>query len=73
MGVLILFAGLAIASVSLILGIQGWEIARLWLYLLGSAMFIILGLQLIVFWVVMRVLEELSQRESLSQLDLVNA
>jgi glycosyltransferase involved in cell wall biosynthesis len=70
MGLVVLSGGLVIASVSLILGIRGWEIARLWLYFLGSAMFILFGLQLIIFWVVMRVLEELSQRESLSQLDL---
>jgi len=70
MGVLVLLVGFVIASVSLLLGIRGWEIARLWLYFLGSAMFILLGIQLIVFWVLMRVLEELSQREILSQRDL---
>jgi glycosyltransferase involved in cell wall biosynthesis len=70
-GVLVLIVGFAIASASLLLGIRGWEIARLWLYFLGSAMFIILGIQLIVFWVLMRVIEELSQREILSQRDLV--
>jgi hypothetical protein len=70
MGVLVLVVGFFIASISLLLGIRGWEIARLWLYFLGSAMFIILGIQLIVFWVLMRVLEELSQREILSQRDL---
>jgi hypothetical protein len=70
MGVLVLIVGFVIASISLLLGIRGWEIARLWLYFLGSAMFIILGIQLIVFWVLMRVLEELSQREILSQRDL---
>ncbi|MGD8634650.1 MAG: glycosyltransferase, partial [Anaerolineales bacterium] len=70
MGLVVLFGGFVIASFSLLLGIRGWEIARLWLYFLGSAMFILLGLQLIIFWVVMRVLEELSQRDSLSRLDL---
>ncbi len=70
MGVLVLLVGFVIASVSLLLGIRGWDVARLWLYFLGSAMFILLGIQLIVFWVLMRVLEELSQREILSQRDL---
>jgi len=35
---------------------------RLWLYLLGAAMLVLTGLQLSVFWVIMRVLEELNQR-----------
>jgi len=69
-GVLVLLVGFVIASISLLLGIRGWDVARLWLYFLGSAMFILLGIQLIVFWVLMRVLEELSQRENLSQRDL---
>ncbi len=62
--------GLLIGLVSLSLGVRGWEIARLWLYLLGSAMFILLGLQLIIYWVLLRVLEELSDRELLVQQDL---
>ena len=43
--------------------INGWEIARLWLYLLGSAMLTLVGVQLVVYWVLLRVLEELSQRD----------
>ncbi len=42
---------------------QGWELARLWLYLLGSAMLVLIGVQLAISWLLMRVLEELSQRE----------
>jgi glycosyltransferase involved in cell wall biosynthesis len=63
-------AGLGVAGVSMGLGVQGWDIARLWLYLLGSAMMILVGVQLIVYWILIRVLEELSQREILSQRDL---
>jgi hypothetical protein len=63
MGVLGLVAGVGIGIVSLVLGLNGWEIARLWLYLLGSAMFILLGAQLIIYWILLRVLDELSQRE----------
>lgn len=62
--------GLVIGGASLILGLSGWEIARLWLYLLGSAMFILVGLQLVIYWILMRVLEELSHREALAQQDL---
>ena len=63
MGLLAIVGGLVLGGVSLALGIAGWEIARLWLYLLGSAMAILVGVQLTVNWVLMRVLEELSQHE----------
>ena len=64
--------GLVIAIVSLGLGVNGWEISRLWLYLLGSAMFILVGIQLILYWLLMRVLEELSHREASMMKDLGN-
>jgi hypothetical protein len=64
-----LLAGLIIGIASAILGISGWSIARLWLYLLGSAMFILVGVQLILYWILMRVLDELSQRETLMKKD----
>jgi hypothetical protein len=63
MGLLGVLAGLGLGGVSLSLSLGGWSIERLWLYLLGAAMLILVGLQLGVFWIVMRVLEELSQRE----------
>jgi hypothetical protein len=69
-GLVFLFAGFIVAGVSLGLGVRGWEVERLWLYLLGSAMFILLGFQLLVFWILMRVLEELSQRKMLTQNDM---
>ncbi|HUV12055.1 MAG TPA: glycosyltransferase family 2 protein, partial [Acidobacteriota bacterium] len=49
---------------SLWLGLNGWDISRLWLWLLGSALFVVVGLQLLVSWVVVRVLRELAQREA---------
>ena len=52
------------ALVSLGLGLNGWDIARLWLWLLGSALFAVVGLQLLVSWVVVRVLRELAEREA---------
>lgn len=63
MGLLAVLAGLGLGGVSLSLSLGGWSIERLWLYLLGAAMLILVGLELTVFWIVMRVLEELSQRE----------
>ena len=71
-GMIALGVGLVIAIVSLVLGVSGWEIARLWLYLMGSAMFILVGIQLIIYWLLMRVLEELSQREVKLKKDLGN-
>lgn len=69
-GLIAIVAGSAIALVSLILGVNGWEIARLWFYLLGSAMFILVGIQLVIYWLLMRVLEELSSRETNTKKDL---
>ena len=65
-----LLVGLLLGGASTVLGINGWEIARLWLYLLGSAMFILVGVQLIIYWILMRVLEELSQRQAMTRKDM---
>lgn len=70
-GALMLFVGVVIGIVSVALGVSGWDIARLWLYLLGSAMFILVGLQLVIYWILMRALDELSHREMLTRRDLV--
>jgi hypothetical protein len=70
MGLGIIVVGIGVALACLILGISGWEISRIWLYLLGSAMAIMVGAQLIIYWILMRVLEELSQRDVLVSQDL---
>jgi hypothetical protein len=70
MGILSLVVGLTLGGVSLVLGVNGWEMARLWLYLLTSAMLILVGVQLIVYWIILRVLDELSEREVLRRKDL---
>jgi glycosyltransferase involved in cell wall biosynthesis len=70
LGLLGLLAGLILGGISVFLGVNGWTISRLWLYLLGSAMFVLVGVQLIIYWLLMRVLEELSQREDLTRIDL---
>jgi len=62
-----------VGVVSLILSLDGWSVDRLWLYLLGAAMLLIVGLQLAVFWVITRVLAELSQREVQVAQDLEGA
>ncbi len=64
LGVAAATGGLSLAIASLTLGLNGWEITRLWLWLLGSALFMLMGLQLFISWVQMRVLEALSERQS---------
>jgi hypothetical protein len=62
--------GVILGGASLVLSLTGWDLTRLWLYLLGSAMLIFVGLQLLISWILMRVLLELSQRESEAEKDL---
>ncbi len=68
-GIAALF-GLVLGVFSLGFGILGEDLNRLWLYLLGSGMLILVGVQLIIYWVLLRVLDELSQREQLIRQDL---
>jgi len=70
MGFLAIIVALILGVTSLVLGLQGWEIDRLWFYLLGSAMIYLVGIQLVVYWILLRVLEELNQRELLTKQDL---
>jgi glycosyl transferase family 2 len=55
-------AGLLTSTVSLTLSMRGWPIERLWLYLSGSAMLVMIGIQLSLSWLQMSVLRELSER-----------
>ena len=66
LGAVGLAAGVLVGGVSLALGVRGWSVDRLWLYLMGSSGMILLGVQLVIFWILLRVLDELSQRESSS-------
>ena len=70
-GLVVFLVGTVVALASIILGVSGWEVTRLWFYLLGSAMLILVGIQLMVYWVLIRVLEDISEREILTQMDLV--
>jgi hypothetical protein len=63
LGIVTTLAGITFAIGSLVLGLNGWEIMRLWFWLLSSALLILVGVQLSVSWVIMRVLEVLNQRE----------
>ena len=72
-GVLSTTAGVLLSLGAFGLSLGGWEIARLWFYLLASALLVVIGLQLSISWIVMRVLEELARREVTAQRDLVEA
>lgn len=67
---LFLPAGLAAGGVGLLLSLgsfvlswRGWPIERLWLYLTGGAMLMLVGLQLAMAWLMASVLRQLSDRE----------
>ena len=70
LGLLSVIAGLGVGVVSVALGVNGWPVDRLWLYLLGSAMLVLVGVQLVIYWILLRVLDELSQREGLIKKDM---
>jgi hypothetical protein len=61
-GIASVLAGLLISGVSFVSSLRGWPIERLWLYLSGSALLILVGLQLVLWWLIMSVLAELSGR-----------
>lgn len=63
-GGLLLLAGLAVAGTAGVLAFRGWPVERLWLYLFGSAMIILIGIQLGISWLEMSVLRELSRRDT---------
>jgi glycosyltransferase involved in cell wall biosynthesis len=71
-GALSFIIGTIIGIVSLLHGLTGWTIVQQWLYLLGSAMLILMGVQLILSWIFVQVLDEISQRDKLTQQDLKN-
>jgi glycosyltransferase involved in cell wall biosynthesis len=71
LGLVGLLGGLILAVVSLVLSVHWGDVTRVWLYLLGSAMVMLIGVQLVIYWLLMRVLEQLSQREDLTRKDLV--
>lgn len=73
MGLAGLIAGLAIGLITLGLAMNGWPSSRMWFYYLLSAMLFLVGLQFLISWILMRVLEELSQRDRVAAEDLGTA
>jgi len=70
LGLLSILCGALLGVASFYLAVGDWPIERLWLYLLTGTMLVIIGLQLVIFWIIMRVLDELSRREILVQNDI---
>ncbi len=69
-GLGVLVFGLILGSVSLVLGLRGWPVSRLWLYYLASASLSLVGIQLMVAWVQMQVLDALKARDELVASDM---
>lgn len=69
-GLGVFVVGNVIAIIAILLGVDGWDITRLWMYLLGSAMMVLVGVQLLINWFLMRVLGELSQRGEFAEKDM---
>ncbi|MFN0070622.1 MAG: glycosyltransferase family 2 protein [Chloroflexota bacterium] len=63
-------AGGALGIGSVWFSLSGWDAARLWFWLVLSALLTLVGFQLILSWILTRVLERLSQREVRISVDL---
>jgi hypothetical protein len=70
MGLLSMLLAVIIGVTCLALGLNGWDIERIWFYLLGSALVFLVGIQLVIYWLLLRVLEELSKREIFTRQDM---
>jgi glycosyltransferase involved in cell wall biosynthesis len=70
MGLLLFLTGTVMAFVILAMGLNGWDMNRIWLYLLGSAMMVLVGVQLMINWFLVRILGELSHRNDAAAKDL---
>ncbi len=71
--VVLVGTGFGAGTVSTLLALQGWEITRLWLWLLGSALSLLSGIQLGLFSLLIRVIGALSQRPARVEHDLNGA
>jgi hypothetical protein len=69
-GLLVFVLGTALAVIILTMGLNGWDMTRIWMYLLGAAMMTLVGVQLMINWFLVRILGELSQRPDAAQKDL---
>jgi hypothetical protein len=63
MGLLAFVGGLILALMTLVLGLNDWPTSRLWFWQLIAAMSSLIGIQLLIGWFIIRVLDDLSQRD----------
>lgn len=63
MGLVSILGGLTLAGVCTALTLRGWPLLRLWLYLVGSAGAILIGIQLLISRLLVHVLTHLSRRQ----------
>lgn len=64
-------AGIVLSAVAFASSLGGWDMERLWFYLLASGLLVMTGLELVIAWLIMRILEELARREVQAQRDMV--
>jgi glycosyltransferase involved in cell wall biosynthesis len=65
--------GAALGVASFLIGLGGWELTRLWLWLLGSSMFVLVGVQLMLFWMLIQVLDAIDARDEQIGAELTRA
>ncbi|MCC7354259.1 MAG: glycosyltransferase, partial [Anaerolineae bacterium] len=70
LGLALFGVGGILALAGLVLGQSGWPVSRLWLYYLSSASFTLVGIQLMIAWVQMQVLDALKARDTLVAHDM---
>ena len=70
MGVMAILSGTTISGTSLMLSLKGWKMSRLWFWLLSSALLILVGVQSVISWILMRVLDVLNKREAHVEADI---
>lgn len=66
-------AGVILSGGAFASSLGGWDMERLWFYLLVSGLLVMIGLELVIAWLVMRILEELARREVEAQRDMVES
>jgi glycosyltransferase involved in cell wall biosynthesis len=62
-GACLIIGGTVMGILSLIFGLKGWQITRLWFYQLGSALFLLAGMQFVLFRMLIRVMHALKLRQ----------
>ena len=65
--------GTVLGILSLIFGLKGWDITRLWFWQLGSALFLLAGVQFVLFWMLIRAMGALNQRQERIGEDLMGS